>query len=139
MVAFELLEHTADVGLRAFGSSPEEVFEAATEGLATIVGAWRPGATGGGRESITLEATRDLEAALVDWLSEVLYVQDRRDAVIGGVEVRRASESGTEGVISWGPRGDEVLQGTAVKAITYHQLRFERAEDGWVAEVYVDV
>jgi SHS2 domain-containing protein len=138
MGAFEILEHTADVGLRAFGASPEEVFESATEALATIVGAWQPGA-GHERETIAVEPAPDLEAALVDWLSEVLYLQDRRDAVIGGVEVRRASATGTDGVVMWGPRGDEVLQGTAVKAITYHQLRVEQTGAGWVAEVYVDV
>ena len=138
MGAFEILEHTADVGLRAFGATPEEVFETAAEALATIVGAWRPGA-GREREAITLEPTRDLDAALVDWLSEVLYLQDRRDAVVAGVEVTRASAEGTHGIVSWGPRGDDVLQGTAVKAITYHQLRVEQTDGGWVAEVFVDV
>lgn len=38
---FEFLEHTADVGIRSFGASVEEVFEQATRGLAEIIGAWR--------------------------------------------------------------------------------------------------
>ena len=35
---FELLEHTADVGIRAWAGSLEEAFEQATEGLAEAIG-----------------------------------------------------------------------------------------------------
>lgn len=137
MGVFEMLEHTADVGLRAFGSTIEEAFEAATEGLASIVGAWKPGP--GEEEAIAVEGARDLAGVLVEWLSEVLYLQDRRDAVIRGVEMDAVSDDGARGRVRWGPRGDAVLEGTAVKAITYHELLVERRGDGWVAEVYVDV
>jgi SHS2 domain-containing protein len=46
---------------------------------------------------------------------------------------------GTWGTVVLSPRGDERLEGTAVKAVTYHQLRVEPTASGWVAEVYVDV
>jgi SHS2 domain-containing protein len=81
----------------------------------------------------------DLGAQLVDWLSEVIYLQESLDSVIAGVEVERVSEDGTAGTIVLTPRGDEVLEGTAVKAITYHQLRVEQTGDRWTVEVYVDV
>jgi hypothetical protein len=44
---FELLEHTAGVGVRARGATLEEVFEHATEGLAEVLGALRPDGPGG--------------------------------------------------------------------------------------------
>jgi protein archease len=133
---FEILEHTADVGIRARGATLEGAFEAATEGLASILGAWRPGAG----EPIRIEVEPgDIAGQLVDWLSEVLYLQDSRDGVIRSVDVERVGEDGTTGTLTLGPRGDEVLEGTAVKAITYHQLRVERADDGWTVELYVDV
>jgi SHS2 domain-containing protein len=133
---FQVLDHTADVGIRATGASLEETFEAATRGLASIQGAWRP--PEGGDHRIAVEGG-DLGAMLVEWLSEVLYLQDSRDAVIAGVKVDRVSDDGVVGRITLAPRGDEVLEGTAVKAITYHQLCVERDGDGWVAEYYVDV
>jgi SHS2 domain-containing protein len=133
---FQVLEHTADVGIRASGASLEETFEAATEGLASILGAWRP-STGVSRR-IDIEPA-DLGAQLVDWLSEVIYLQDSLDAVIAGVQVDRVSKNGTTGTIELASRGDETLEGTAVKAITYHQLRVEQRGDRWTAEVYVDV
>jgi SHS2 domain-containing protein len=133
---FQVLEHTADVGIRASGRSLEEVFEAATEGLSSILGGWRP--SSGEVARIEIEPG-DIGAQLVDWLSEVIYLQESRDAVIAGVDVERVSEEGTIGTLVLSPRGDETLQGTAVKAITYHQLQVERSERGWTAEVYVDV
>ena len=137
MGAFEILEHTADVGIRARGPSVEETFEAATEGLFSILGAWRP--SKGEIVAIAIEPG-DLEGQLVDWLSEVLYLHDARDAVLGSVRVETVSiREGTAGRIELLPRGTEILEGTAVKAITYHQVRVVRAADGWIAEVYVDV
>jgi SHS2 domain-containing protein len=133
---FQVLDHTADVGIRARGASLEETFEAATEGVASILGGWRPGA---GEARAVVTEPGDLGAQLVDWLSEVIYLQESLDSVITSVVVERVSEDGTSGAISLAPRADDVLEGTAVKAITYHQLRVERADDGWVAEVYVDV
>jgi SHS2 domain-containing protein len=133
---FQVLEHTADVGIRAWGSSLEETFEAATEGLASILGGWRP--SSGSTRRVEIEPG-DIGAQLVDWLSEVIYLQDSLDAVIAGVDVERVSVEGTTGTLVLAPRGDETLEGTAVKAITYHQLRVEPTPTGWTAEVYVDV
>jgi Archease protein family (MTH1598/TM1083) len=47
VAGFELLEHTADVGIRARGATLEEAFEQATLGLAEILGALAPGGSGG--------------------------------------------------------------------------------------------
>jgi SHS2 domain-containing protein len=136
MAGYEILEHTADVGVRATGASIEEAFEQATIGLFTIVGAWRP--DGGERVEVTVEAG-DLGALLVDWLSDALYLHDARDALVTGVEVERVAEGRATGAVSLAPRGDRDLAGTQVKAITYHQLEVAETAEGWTARVYVDV
>jgi SHS2 domain-containing protein len=140
MAGFEIIEHTADVGIRANADTLVEVFEQTTLGLANIMDAWRPGP--GTEERIEVEA-RDLGGLLVDWLEEVLFFQDSRDAVLTGLSLDEISDEVGEaravGTVSLGPRGDEVLAGTAVKAITFHRLRVEPAENGWIVEVYVDV
>lgn len=132
---FIILEHTADVGVRGWGSSPEEAFEQTTLGLLDIVGAWAPG--GGDRHEIKVTA-RDLGALLVDWLGEVLYLQDSRDVVICGLRVQEVGEDSAEGWVEVAPR-PEHIEGTAVKAITYHQLNVRRTEAGWEATVFLDI
>ncbi len=43
------------------------------------------------------------------------------------------------GTVTLGTRVEEVLQGTAVKAITFHGLKMQPEDGGWLAQVYVDV
>ena len=136
MGSFEILEHTADVGVRALGSTPREVFEQATRGLLDITGA--TGAGSGERVAISVGGN-DFGAVLVDWLEEVLYLQDARDAVVTDLAVGKVDETTASGWVDIAPRGKE-LEGTAVKAITYHQLSVARRDDGmWEATVYFDI
>jgi SHS2 domain-containing protein len=116
---FEILEHTADVGLRLTGDTLGELFEAAGRGLASLQDAWDPGK---GRE-VTVDVSAD----------------EREDGVFGGFHV----ESVGDGVLrasvllspSAGPR-----EGVGIKATTYHRLRLEQEQNGaWGADVYLDV
>lgn len=134
---FEVLEHTADIGLRLTGASLEGILEAAAEGLATLQGAWFPGE--GLDVPIEVSAT-DLPGLLVRWLDEVLYLLESRDAVLGGVTVRDVDGGRAVGTVSLGPRGDRDLESTGIKATTFHRIRLEREPNGtWSADVYLDV
>jgi SHS2 domain-containing protein len=133
---FEVLEHTADVGLRLRGATLEEVFEAAGEGFATLQDAWFPPAGESRRLRVTAE---DLGGLLVAWLDELLYLHESEDLVFGGLNVESAAELELRAFVTVAPRGDRVLEGVGIKATTYHRLRFERSGGGWIADVYLDV
>lgn len=132
---YEILEHTADVGVRSWGRTLEEAFRQSTLGLLDIVGVWRSG--DGTKETIAVEG-RDLGALLVDWLGEVLYLQDVRDVVITAVTVEEVADGRASGWVELAKRPVEI-EGTAVKAITYHQLDVSRSGDGWTTTVFVDI
>ena len=135
-MAYEIVEHTADVGIRASGPTLAEAFREATLGLLEITGTWVPG--GGETFELDFEGT-DPGSLLVDWLGEILYLQDAHDSMVSGVEVRQAEPTKVAGAVTLTPRGDIDPEGTAVKAITYHQLAVEEADDGWHVLVFVDV
>ena len=136
MGGFELLEHTADVGIRARGATLEEVFEQATLGLAEVLGALRPG----GGEVVDVEVTAgDPGALLVDWLNEVLWLHEvRGHAGVAAVRVERVAGDRAAGSVTFSST-DPPADGTFVKAVTYHRLRVGRDAGGWLAEVYLDV
>jgi SHS2 domain-containing protein len=141
VAGFELLEHTADVGIRAHGATVEEAFEQATRGLAEVLGALEPeGRSGGPGELVAVEVSAaDPGGLLVDWLNEVLWLRETRDAWLAGVQVDRVGEGTAVGSVRFSP-GDPAPDGTFVKAVTYHRLRVEPGPGGgWLIEVYLDV
>ena len=148
---FELLEHTADVGIRAWAGSLEAAFERATEGLAEVLGALRPKGGSGGPpgwstgepgpgDLVPVEVTADdLGGLLVDWLNEVLWLREVRQAALAGVEVERVGDGVARGSVALATGGPDP-DGTFVKAVTYHRLRVEPdPSGGWLVEVYLDV
>jgi SHS2 domain-containing protein len=136
MGKYEILEHTADVGVRAHGDDLEECFEQAAAGLVEIIGIARPGS--GRRVAIELSSD-DPGALLVDWLSEILYLHDVHDAVIAEITVDAVSGRELRGSVTLAPRAEAEIEGVQVKAVTYHQLGVRRTAAGWVAQVYLDI
>jgi SHS2 domain-containing protein len=132
----ELLEHTADVGIRAGGSTPEEVFAAAAEGMAELMGAWFPGE--GHERKVEVEST-DRPGLLVAWIDELLFLHESEDAVFGAFDVDSVTERRLRARVLVSARGVRELEDVGIKAGTYHRLRLEPAGNGWVAEIYLDV
>lgn len=139
MSGYEILEHTADIGLRAHGTTVEVLFEQATRGLCDIAGIWQPERSATGeRVEITVEA-RDREGLLVDWLSEVLYVHDARNAALSSIELSEVGKERARGSILIEPLGEEAETAIQIKAVTYHQLAVRETSSGWSATVFLDI
>jgi len=135
MAGFEILEHTADVGLRATAESVTGVFEQATRGLAEIAGIWR--STKLHEHRISVEGS-DREAVLVDWLSEVLFLHDSRNFALSGVSLDEVTETSARGRI-WSSPLDGAETAIQIKAVTYHQLAVQETAEGWSATVFFDI
>ena len=133
---YEILEHTADVGLRAWGPTPEAAFEQAGWALAEILGA----AAEGPGEVRPVRAEGDDPGALaVAFLDELLFLHEREEAGFAAIRVRRVGDEGVEAEVEVVPLAGEP-EGTAVKAATYHQLAVRTEPDGATElTVYLDV
>ena len=135
MGGYEIIEHTADVGIEATDPSLEGVFEQIAHGLFEILGAWQPGR--GELIEMQLEPA-DNAGLLVDWLNELLYIQDTRDIVFTALDVGSIDDRGLSATIGIKPRATG-LDGTAVKAATFHRLSVEQRDGAWHARIYLDV
>jgi protein archease len=135
---FEILEHPADIGFRAFGATRAELFENAAialVSLATELEAIQPA-----REYPLSAAAPDPESLLVAWLSEVLYWLDGRRILFRRFRVMEMHESHLTAVGLGEPHDPARHQPRLiVKAVTWHQLRIAQSGGRWIAEVYLDV
>lgn len=138
MPPFRILEHTADIGFESFGASREEVFANSGRALFHIIvdaSLVRPSET----VEVVAQGAGPLEL-LVNWLSELLYLQDAEHWLFRDFEIHSLSENS----IVASARGERLDPARhqlklLVKAITYHQLVMEQTAQGWHAQVYVDI
>jgi SHS2 domain-containing protein len=85
MKQYELIEHTADVGVKAYGKTVAEAFEHAAEAMFDII-TDESTIDPIGEYGILLEAP-DQEQLLVDWLSKLLFLNDAENLVFGKFQV----------------------------------------------------
>jgi protein archease len=135
---YEVLEHPADIGFRAYGSTPAELFAASAVAMLSI--ADDPDAVQPRTEYPIAVESGDRESLLVDWLGEVLYWYDGKRIAFREFRVRDFRDTAIDAIGLGEPR-DPARHGARliVKAVTYHQLKIERRGDLWVAEVYLDI
>ncbi len=132
---FEEIDHTADVGIRAYGKTASEIFESAAAGMFTLI-ANPDRVKPVGEEEIRL-AAEDLPSLLVAWLSELLFLHETQNLLFAKFKVRvRGTKLDAR---AWGERIDKRRHELklAIKAVTYHRLSVD-LEKG-VAEVIFDV
>lgn len=138
---YEILEHTADKGVRAWGNTLEELIENASRGMyRLVVDPAGKTATEVFPVRVDVEPPNDESDLLVAWLRELVYLTDVHKVVFTDFKVRQVGENSVEGeAYGFYVEDNEVLDGAPVKAVTYHRLRVERTSEGWEAEFYVDV
>jgi len=131
---YEEVEHTADAAIRAFGRDLPELFANAAYGMFDLLADMEKLHPTVERE-VFLEAS-DLETLLVDWLGELLYLREACGEAYKEFEIvtlspreLRAVAKGGKGFV---PRMD-------IKAVTYHDLKIEKTEEGYVATIVFDV
>ncbi len=136
--SFEIIEHTADTGIRAYGRSREQLLENAARGLFSII-------TDLGlveeREVRRVEVSApDDEALAVEWLSELLFLHETESMLFAGFKVTEKGENEIEGELRGEPYdpGRHLLL-AEVKAVTYHMLEVSRRGDAWEATIVFDV
>lgn len=134
---FALREHTADVGVEAWGETLGEVFAALGDGMAAAMCDDVP--PEGERFDVEVDAENP-EAVLFDYLDELIYQRDVRDVL--PVD-NRATVEAADG--RWAVRGSargvplSAVDAREIKAVTYSEMVIEEAEGGWRAYVVLDV
>jgi protein archease len=138
MKAYETFDHTADIGIRAFGRTPEEVFIHAAEALFNVLtdlGSIR------GRLTREVEVRgSDLEDLLVRWLGELLYLCEGEGYLFQEFSIVQLTPTSLKAAAR-GERFDPARHEfkTEIKAVTYHQVEVSQKGETWVGKVILDL
>ena len=131
---FVEVEHTADRAFTVRGRDLPELFARAAQALATIQG--QPAGTQETvRRKVELSGV-DLETLLVNWLNEILYLQDVHKESYSRFQVHAISDTALRAYL-YGEANSSIRR--IIKSVTFHGLKVERLPDGWEASVVVDV
>jgi len=135
MPKFEILEHKADLKIRAFGQTKEKLFLNMLLGMNSALRAQIQDPKPEIKE-IKVKSP-DLSALLVDFLSEVLYQAQVNKEVYNNIDFKKLTDTELEAEIF----GQKVERfGEDIKAVTYHNLEVNQKKDGsWEAIVLFDV
>lgn len=136
MKPYEYIEHTADVGIKAYGTTLAEAFENAAKGLFDLM---TDDSEIAALEdvTVTLEAP-SLEQLLVDWLGELLILNGSRFLVFGRFSVRLTGTSLVAHAYGEPFSLTKHRMGTEVKAVTYHMLEVKDAPP-YSVQVLLDI
>src|SRR5262249_53523636 len=130
---YETFDHTADLGLRVRAADLNTLF--AEAGLALQAALVEDPAAVRPLRAVEVRLPAEArEFLLWDWLKALLYHFDTEKMLFSRFDVR-VDDAGVQAT-AWGEPLDVVRHDPAheVKAITYHGLKVEQSEGGWLAE-----
>ena len=125
MKKFEVIDHTADMGIRAYGKDLAELFANAAYGMASLITDLEKVKTKDSKD-IALEA-ENREELLVSWLNEIIYLFASQSMLFSKFEVSEINERHLRAKI-FGEEFDTARHQieTEFKAATYHRLKISK-------------
>ncbi len=122
---YEILEYKADLKIRAFGKTKEELFLNMLSGMSENMKPelQKPGEKT--KRKIKLSSF-DFQALLVDFLSEILYLSQVNKEVFFEAKFKKFSENEIDGEI-FGQKAKRF--GEDIKAVTYHNLEIKKTKN----------
>ena len=133
---------TADIAFQAWGATLEEVFSAAADATMNVMIESLESIEACQERKLDLESDA-LDMLLFDLLQELIFYKDSEQLLLRVDEVRVATQAGEYRVMTTG-RGETLDPGrheqkVDVKAVTLHQFSLEKTNDGWTAQVILDI
>lgn len=136
MTKFQIIDHTADIGIKVIGTTMKELFENAAYGmfsLMTEIDKIVP------KQKLNISVTgNDYESLLVNWLNDLLYASFTQKLLFCQFDIDIQNKT-LSGVVS-GDKIDHHKVILEIKAATYHQLKIDTThETYYTTQIIFDV
>ncbi len=141
MKNYELLEHTADIGIKIKGRDLKGLFKNTALSMFDIIAEQKTRTKNlkpRTQEIIVKQKADDLEELFVNWLNELLSLSATKELIFSDFKIKKLDKKNIEAIA----QGEDIKNykvNTEIKAATYHQLQIKDTGSGWQAEVIFDV
>jgi SHS2 domain-containing protein len=129
-------EITSDVVFEAYGTSLQEVFANAAEAMFSVIcklDQIEP------KEEKKIEVHADsIEDLMVNWLQSLIASVDIEEMFFSKFKITDIDDTHLTAFIYGEPITHEKGE-TVVKAVTYHQYKFEKTDKGYIVRVSLDI
>ncbi len=139
---YVLLDHTADVGVKAWGPDAATALAAVTRGMYAITLGRDPARVTGEPVSLEVAVSGDTwPDVVVNWLAELLFSFTVEGMVAQSCAFTLCAPPECKALVTGVCYGDEhdAEGGIEIKAVTYHELRVDISRQRTTIQVYFDV
>lgn len=133
MGRWQEIDHTADLALHLWADDLPDLFVTAARGMAALV-ADVDTVTPEHAVPLTLDAL-DVEMLLVDWLNELLYLDEVQGLLCTRFSFEALSPTHLQATAYGGPAAERLGY---VKAATFHNLVVRQTPQGYETEIVLD-
>lgn len=136
--SYEVFEHTADIGIQAYGRTLDELFIAAAQGVESVM--VEPEQISNVTSCAIDVEGHDRLSLLISWLNELIFLFDTEYLLFRTFEIVSMTETHLSGRAS-GEIYDRQRHdlSSAVKAVTWHEASISRHDDGYQARLILDL
>ncbi len=135
---YELMDHTADLGIRVKGKDLIDLFENGGKALLHLMVKVR---SSGKPAPLKLKvAGNDLPDLMVRWLAEILYLFEGEKVIATAIKIDSLSPTGLEATLwtsPYDPRIHKIIR--EIKAVTYHRIEVIEKKGLWEASIIFDL
>ncbi|MDH4269541.1 MAG: archease [Dehalococcoidia bacterium] len=136
--AFEIIDHTADIGIIAYGADIEELFSNAALALFSLI--TEPESIEEKSHLNLKVSSEDRDSLLVEWLNELIYFFDANHILFNRFDIESLTHNELKATChgeGFDPMKHKIKRG--VKAATYHMLKLDKNGDGYKAQIILDI
>ncbi len=137
-LTYQIIDHTADLGIIVKGPDIKNLFIRAAQAITDLM------VKGDISEKTAIRDVlvegEDFPDLMVRWLGEILYLFDGENLIVNSIKIKSISPTKLKSILtltSFEPEYHQVIR--EIKAVTYHQISVDKTKDGWQAKVIFDI
>jgi SHS2 domain-containing protein len=134
---FEYFDVTADIGIRAWGNTINELFENAAIAVTSLI--IDPNNIEKKIQKDIQVHGNDLSSLLINWITELLILRDSEGILFSSLKVEISKDKKSLRVKALGNNAFSVKFEMDIKAITYSLFELEKKNGGYYLQFVLDI